>query len=754
MHDSERLPRKLAAVLYADVVGYARLTGADEDATHRRLSTYLDLITSAVEDHRGRVVHYAGDAALAMFEAAIDALSCAAHIQRALGALNQNQPDDRKIQFRIGVNLGDVIEDRDDIYGDGVNVAARLESLAEPGGICISESVRTAIGDKLELAYEFLGEQSVKNITQPVRAYRIASKPGEPSVSEPRPSARRSGIAAIAALLLVTGIGFAIWQQWREPAESGTGRQAPALPTDRPSIAVLPFANMSADPDQEYFTDGMTDDLITDLSKISGLFVIARNSVFTYKGKHTKVQDVARDLGVRYVLEGSVRRVGENVRINAQLIDATTGGHLWAERYDGRVADVFNLQDKVTARIVAALEVELSPAEEKTKIGRDTKNIAAYDAFLRGWEHLLRRTPEDAAQAVDFFERALALDPAYARAYAALAQTYWDNSLDVTFNRLVGLDTGQDDTSYAADVIAWNYLERARDAPLSQVHSLRARTLQRTRRFDEAIQEAREAVALGPNDPVAYDVLIESLIYSGSPEEAIKLAEESVHLDPNLPAEKLFLKGMAFYTMGNLEEALSNVAIARKHNPAQTRYAAIQAAALVELGRIDEARVALKTYLRGLLTYTTLNWTMFYWPFEKRETAERFAASLLEAGLRESPKPYFAVSESDRLSTGEISALVSAKTTVGMDRGQGGLEDELEIRRDGNAQITEQHWLTYFREGPSRIENDLLCDPWYDFPDFCVAIYRNRDGSRTEKDEYIFFTPAGPFTFSVFEPVS
>jgi len=619
-----RLPRKLAAILYADVAGYSRLTGQDEDATHRRLSEYLDLISATVENHQGRVMHYAGDAVLAMFDAVLDALSCAARIQRDLKSRNDDLLKERRVQFRIGLNLGDIIEDRGDIYGDGVNVAARLESLAEPGGVCISESVRTAVGNKLPLEYRFLGEQSVKNIAQPVRTYQVVfGFDGATQIGTTTPRivgpTRRFSILATIAVLFVVGTGVGIWRSMEAPRKDPAPNEGmPHYVSEKPSIAVLPFANMSADPEQEYFSDGITDDLITDLSKVSGLFVIARNSVFTYKGKHTKPQQIAKDLGVRYVLEGSVRRVGDNVRINAQLIDATTEGHLWADRYDGLIADVFNLQDKVTSNIVAALKVELTPQEQALASDRETENIAAYDAFLRGWEHLLRKTPEDAAKATIFLKQALELDPSYARAYAALAQAYWDNSLDPKFNTLVGLNTGQDDTSFAGDTIAWNYLQKARGKPLSQAHALSARMLQRQRRFDEATREARQAVTLGPSDPTAYDALIENLVYSGSAEEAIILVDKYIRLDPNLPGEKLFLKGMAYYTMGRLETALSTVKRARDHNPQQTRYAAIQAAALSELGRIDEAEAALTEYLSGFLTYTTLNWTMFHWPFQDR----------------------------------------------------------------------------------------------------------------------------------------
>lgn len=753
----ERLPRKLAAILYADVAEYSRLTGDDEDTTHRRLREYLDLVSRSVEHHRGHVMHYAGDAVLAMFDSVVDSLACAAQIQNVLLSRNNDVPEDRKVRFRIGVNLGDVIEDRGDIYGDGVNVAARLECLAEPGGICVSESVRTAVGNKLPLEFDFLGDQSVKNIAQPVRTYRVAARRVHEDKT-PRSDVkvgrlgRRSLISAVVLVLLGVAVGAGIWVSTGDLRPLPTSdEEVVRRGSDKPSLAVLPFANMSADPNQEYFSDGMTDDLITDLAKISGLLVIARNSVFTYKGKNVKVQQIARDLGVQYVLEGSVRRVGESVRINAQLIDVSSGGHLWADRYDGSIVDIFQLQDQVTSSIVAALKVTLTPQETKATTVQRTIDVAAYDIFLRGQEHLLRRTPEDAAMAVDLFHQAIAIEPDYSRAYAGLAQAYWDHSLDPTFNTLVGLDTGQDDTSYANDVIAWIYLEKTREKPSSQSHTLIARMLQRQRRFDEAIQEARQAVALGPNEPAAHDVLIENLIYSGSPQEAIALVQESNRLDPTLPGEKLFLKGMAQYAMRQLEASLSTLERARNHNPKQSRYAAIQAAALAELGRQEEAESALRVYLAGLLTYATLNWTMFHWPFQDSETAERLANGLLQAGLQPSPKPYYFVASNDRLTTDEIRSLVSNRVMIGLDRGPTGLEDDFEVWRDERAQITQQGFLTYFRDGPSRIENDLLCDPWWDFGSYCVAIYRNDGGTAGEKDEYIFFTLASTFTFSVFD---
>ena len=301
-----RLPRKLAAILYADVAGYSRLTGQDEDATHRRLSEYLDLISATVENHQGRVMHYAGDAVLAMFDAVVDALSCAARIQRDLKSRNDDLLKERRVQFRIGVNLGDIIEDRGDIYGDGVNVAARLESLADPGGVCISESVRTAVGSTLPLEYSFLGEQSVKNIARPVRTYQVVfGFDGATQIGTTTPrivgSTRRFSILAAIAVLFVAGAGVGIWRSMETPRKDPAPNEGvPHYVSEKPSIAVLPFANMSADPEQEYFSDGITDDLITDLSKVSGLFVIARNSVFTYKGKHTKLQQIATSSKAAY----------------------------------------------------------------------------------------------------------------------------------------------------------------------------------------------------------------------------------------------------------------------------------------------------------------------------------------------------------------------------------------------------------------------------------------------------------------------
>ena len=379
-----RLPRKLAAILYADIAGYSRLTGEDEDATHRTLSEYLDLIASTIESHRGQVMHYAGDAVLAKFDAVVDAMSAAVAVQNELKACNADVPDERKVQFRIGVNLGDVIEDRGDIYGDGVNVAARLESLADPGGICISDVVRSAIGKKLELDYEDLGEQKVKNIAEPVRAYKM-----------------------------VVGA-----ESNAKPVE----RSALELP-DKPSVAVLPFNNMSGDPEQDYFADGITEDIITELSRYPSLFVIARNSSFTYKGQPVRLQVVGEELGVHYVVKGSVRKAGNRVRVTVQLIEAATENHIWAERYDRELTDIFEIQDELTQAVVGALPARLEAADIERIKRKPPQKMAAYDYVLRSKILHHVGTREANSEALESLNKAIEVDPGFAQAYAWKACT-------------------------------------------------------------------------------------------------------------------------------------------------------------------------------------------------------------------------------------------------------------------------------------------------------------------------------------------
>ena len=383
--------RKLTAILSADVEGYSRLMGEDEDATIRILTTYRELMSTIIQKHRGRVVDSPGDNLLAEFSSVVDTVRCAVEIQEELRVRNAELPENRRMEFRIGINLGDVVEEGERIYGDGVNITARVEGLAERGGICISGTVYDSIKNKLSLSYDSLGEHTVKNIKEPVRVYRMRVGPDATASGvskEKRHGVKRWQWTALAAVVVLIVGAVAIWNfYFRLPSVEPVSVEKMAFPLpDKPSIAVLPFKNLSEDPKQEYFSDGITNDIITDLSKFGGLFVVASNSTFTYKNKPTKVQEVSRDLGVRYVLEGGVQKAQDRVRINAQLIDATTGQHLWAERFDRSLDDIFAVQDEITEKIVATVFVKLDSAARHRAMRKPTESAEAYDLNMRARE--------------------------------------------------------------------------------------------------------------------------------------------------------------------------------------------------------------------------------------------------------------------------------------------------------------------------------------------------------------------------------
>ena len=386
---TEDFKRKLTAILSADVKGYSRLMGEDEEATVRTITAHRKVITSVIEKYRGRVVDSPGDNILAEFVSVVDAVQSAVEIQEVIRAKNAELPEERKMEFRIGVNLGDVIQEGERIYGDGVNIAARVEGLADPGGICISGSAYEQIENKLALGYDYIGEHTVKNIVKPIRVYKVPTRPETlQKVTEekrPAPGWLKAAVAVVVALLVVAG-GVAIWKASRPPTSppmetASVEKMAFPLP-DKPSIAVLPFDNLSGDPEQEYFSDGMTEQIITGLSKLSSLFVIARNSTFAYKGKPVKIQQVSEELGVRYVLEGSVQKSGDRVRITAQLIDAIKGNHLWSETYDRELKDIFALQDNITQNILSSLQVKLTLGEQARVWAGGTENLQAYLKYL------------------------------------------------------------------------------------------------------------------------------------------------------------------------------------------------------------------------------------------------------------------------------------------------------------------------------------------------------------------------------------
>jgi adenylate cyclase len=444
------MERKLTAILSADVKGYSRLMGNDEEATIRTLTTYREVMTTLIQQHRGRVVDSPGDNLLAEFASAVDAVQSAVEIQQALKVRNADLSDSRKMEYRIGINVGDVIVEGERLYGDGVNIAARLEGLAEPGGICISGTVYDQVENKLALGYEYVGEQEVKNIAKPVRVYRVrgeesANQTAEDSASqkakvkeqkskveEPKLHRVRSAHRwVVTGLLLIAGVAGAVlygpFSSFHNPQSPIRIEEAqlPALPLpDKPSLVVLPFVNMSEDPKQDYFSDGITEDLTSALSRLSSLFVISRNTASTYKGKPIKVQEVSKELGVQYVLEGSVRKADGQVRITAQLVDAAQDHQLWSERYDRPLKDIFALQDEIVQKIVTPLKLQLTLREQGYLVRKTTDNLEAYDYCLRGLEAFNRTTQEANAQARRMFEKAIELDPQYAETHALLGRTY------------------------------------------------------------------------------------------------------------------------------------------------------------------------------------------------------------------------------------------------------------------------------------------------------------------------------------------
>jgi adenylate cyclase len=567
------MDRKLAAILSADVKGYSRLMGDDEVATVRMITDYRASIATAVTGHGGRVVDAPGDNVLAEFASVVDAVRCAVTIQRELGTRNAALPESRQMQFRIGINLGDVIVEGPRLYGDGVNIAARLEGLAEGGGICLSGPAYDQVEGKLPHAYDFLGEHTVKNIARPVRVYRLRLTPGPGPA--PRSARRRRVVVGAIGLVLLAGVGAGWW--WLR--SSAPGRLA--LP-DRPSVAVLPFTNLSQDPAQEYFSDGVTEDLITGLSKVSGLFVIARNSVFTYKGKPVQIREVGRDLGVRYVLEGGVQRSGSRVRITAQLVDAGTGYHVWAERYDREVRDIFAVQDEVTQRIVRALAVRLSTVEQGRLARLPPADPEAYDLVLRGEEERRRTTREANAEARRLYVKALDLDPEFARAYAGLS---WAHLQSWQF-----LWSADPETLERARELA----ERAisLDDTMASGHALLAQIYLWKKQHGRALAEAERAIAVAPSDADGYETFAEVLGWAGRPEQSLKAIEQAMRLNPHYPFFYLWTLGHAYYLAKRPAEAVDTFKRLLAQNPNFVAAHAYLGVLYTEMGRDTDARAA------------------------------------------------------------------------------------------------------------------------------------------------------------------
>jgi adenylate cyclase len=555
----ENIKRKLAAILSADVQGYSRLMGEDEEGTIHTLRIYLKAITDFIQKHQGRVVGTAGDSVLAEFASVVDAVRCAVEIQEELKDRNKEFPEGRRMEFRIGVNLGDVVEEGDTILGDGVNIAARVQGLAESGGICISGSAYDQIENKIPLRYDYLGEHAVKNIAKPVRVYQALIVPeGSFSqvVEEKKPARKPLSRAVLVGIALVVIAGAVSLYQFAfrpsAPKIEVASKEKMAFPLpEQPSIAVLPFVNLSGDPKQEFFSDGITEDIITALSKIPRLIVIARNSMFTYKGKPVKVKQVSEELGVRYVLEGSVQKSGDRVRITAQLIDALNGHHLWAERYERDLKDIFALQDEVTTKILTAMRVKLVHGEEAStyvKYFKGKKGLDCYLMFLEGVNkfQLLSIDSNNAARRIA--EEAIERCPDNPMIYLLLGWVQWGDLI------LGSSKSPRESFEKAMDLVQKTL---AVDDSIYLAHSLLSSLYIQKREYDKAIAEGERAVALVPSGALAQEFYATSLLMAGRPKEAVPIYQKAIRSNPYGPTSTYFMLGNAYRITGRFEESVS-----------------------------------------------------------------------------------------------------------------------------------------------------------------------------------------------------
>ena len=580
----DRLPHKLAAIVYADVAGYSRLTGSDELGTHRQLMIVLDYASETIEQSQGRVLRYAGDAILAEFSSVVAAVKASMAIQTGLAERGAEVPDQRRVQIRIGINLGEVIQDRGELFGDGVNVAARLEAEARPGGVCISEIVHDQIEGKIEDTFTDAGEQTLKNIARPVRTFHwspVGSTALAPSAQGPLP--------------------------------------------EKPSIAVLPFDNMSADAEQDYFAAGISEDIITELSKFRSLFVIARNSSFAFQGRSLSVMQVGEKLGVRYVLEGSVRRAGSRVRITAQLIDAVEDRHVWAERYDREVDDIFAVQDEVTRAIVLAIEPELASTERQRARRKPVESLGAWESYQRGLWHTFQFSKQELETAISLHARAIDLDPTFAPAFGALAYClYYYVVSGFSSQREADLERASEAGRQAValdDSDPWGH------TALGRIYTLRGE-------HDTAIASCDRALALNPNFAFAYLGKAHSLWQHGRPREAIGFHDEAIRLSPRDPMLWVFLasKSIAMTLLGRYEEA-ADLARQSARQPNANMFASLaEMSALGNLGKVDEARAAYEK-LKLFKPDASLSFVDEALAFTHGEDRDHFVKGLSVAGL-------------------------------------------------------------------------------------------------------------------------
>ena len=643
------MERRLAAIVSADIVGYSRLIDLDEAGTHGRVMALIEALKALIDRRGGRIVKTTGDGALVTFDSVVDAVACAMEAQRDLADTAEDVPAERRLRLRIGVTLGDVIIEDGDVYGQGVNIAVRLQGVAKSGAVYVSRAAVDQARGKLQARFEPVGKISLKNIAEPVEVFvAIPTAPGESILprAAPRKTTRRLIIAGAAALTVVVAMAGVYWFRTSSGAVEGPPLAGVAPPPPRDdSIAVLPFVDLGGEANSELIVEGVFDDLITDLSKLSELTVLAANSVNGYRGRDVAPLAVANDLAVRYVLEGSVRRIAEDLRINVRLIDSREGKNAWAQSYEGPVTDVFKFQDNMVENIVSSLAIKVSEAERGRVLARETASVPAYEAFRRGQAALLLKTPENLPVALAAFREAITIDPAYNQAYAGMGQVYW--------NAWVwGWDSSLNETEDTTPGIARQYLDRALERPTATAYQLASDISLYARKFDDSLDFARLAVEFAPSDPASHMVMAEALIYGGRPGEAIPWIEAANRLGRDAskqpPPYNAWVLGMAFFGEDMYPEAIALFDDALARNPRDYGPGAPLAAAhwrLAEAATGDAAeaeehragaKAAFDAYLKGTPD-ATIEQIKVYWPFRDVEDEERLTVPLRALGLPEVP---------------------------------------------------------------------------------------------------------------------
>jgi TolB-like protein/class 3 adenylate cyclase/Flp pilus assembly protein TadD len=669
----EEFKRRLTAILSADVEGYSRLMREDEVTTVRTLTTYRTAMTHLVQQYRGRVVDSPGDNVLAEFTSVVDAVNCGVEIQRELAERNVELPENSRMRFRIGINLGDVLEEGERIYGDGVNIAARMESLAEAGGICISGTVYDAIENKIGLEYEYLGEHEVKNIDKPIRAYRVLSFPGAAAhrIVKAKKAVKktwRNTLVVIVAVLVLLAAA-AVWHfYFRQPPiePASVERMAYPLP-DKPSIAVLPFKNISGESEQEFLADGITESLIGAISRVSGLFVIASNSVFTYKGKPVKVQTVSEDLGVQNVLEGTVQRSGNRLRINAQLIDAITGRHLWSEKYDREIKDIFSLQDNISKEVLTALRVKIVEGEQARVWAKGTSNIEAYLKFLKAYEIFKSFNKKNMILCRQICEEAIAIDPDYDAPYTLVGASHL---IDLWF----GWGESPRSSMEKSEAALKKALTLAPSSDFAYANLGHLYLMQE--RFEEALVIGKKSIALNPNGDYNMVLLAMTLMYSGHSEEAISLYKEAWRLNPYCPAWYIHAAGVAYRDLGKWDEAIAVLKRALEVKPDHFPALVVMASTYGMSDQLNKGRAVAAEILRINPGYCIKKQWL---PYKDKAIAEALRKALRKVGIPETPplplpdKPSIAVlpfvnmsgdPEQEYLSDGITESIITALSKI------------------------------------------------------------------------------------------